>query len=166
MPTWSGIRKKLENEYLADSLKGRVSYFATSYSRAPDHIGRAAIKLDGEEVFKSDYFKLSQFQWKAYQNKLNYDKSNISQAWSESWGEAINNGGFDNHCFYEAFNEYDNQSIEASLESNNALVRTFAVLDRRVGKRRLKELSGIWIDEQDWVVFFLKVRLKAEGISE
>lgn len=29
MPTWSGIRKKLETEYLAQSLRGHIQYYAT-----------------------------------------------------------------------------------------------------------------------------------------
>ena len=31
MATWSGIKAKLENEYLAESLRGRIQYFATTY---------------------------------------------------------------------------------------------------------------------------------------
>lgn len=43
MATWSGIRKKLEGDYLAESLRGHIQYFATSYSYCSDHEGRAAI---------------------------------------------------------------------------------------------------------------------------
>lgn len=32
MSSWSGIRKKLETEYLAPSLRGHIQYYATSYS--------------------------------------------------------------------------------------------------------------------------------------
>ena len=48
MATWSGIRKKLETEYLAQSLQGHIQYYATSYSRSHDHEGRAAFHLDQE----------------------------------------------------------------------------------------------------------------------
>ena len=44
MASWSGIRKKLEKEYLAESLQGHIQYFATTYSKSPDHEGRAAIR--------------------------------------------------------------------------------------------------------------------------
>ena len=44
-------------------------------------------------------------------------------------------GVFDQRCFYEAFDLFDNQSIELSLEIDNMLVRIMAILDRRVGKR-------------------------------
>ena len=49
--TWSGIRNKLERDYLCKSLRGRIQYFATSYSKSADHEGRAAIRLDGVEVY-------------------------------------------------------------------------------------------------------------------
>ncbi len=39
MATWSGIRKKLETEYLAPSLRGHIRYYCTSYSKSPDHEG-------------------------------------------------------------------------------------------------------------------------------
>ena len=53
----------------------------------------------------------------------------------------LNDGCFDNGFFYEAFHEFDNQSIEKSLISENPLVRIFALLDRRLGKRRLLALE-------------------------
>lgn len=56
--TWSKIRDKLENDYLADSLKKRIKYFATSYSKYPDHEGRTAILLDGEQVIAGSYCEL------------------------------------------------------------------------------------------------------------
>lgn len=56
MSSWSGIRKKLETEYLAPSLQGHIQYYATSYSRSPDHEGRAAIRYDGKEIIKGCYY--------------------------------------------------------------------------------------------------------------
>ena len=43
--TWSGIRNKLENDYLCPALRGHIQYFATSYSKSADHEGRAAIRI-------------------------------------------------------------------------------------------------------------------------
>ena len=56
MSSWSGIRKKLETEYLAPSLRGHIQYYATSYSRSPDHEGRAAIRYDRKEIIKGCYY--------------------------------------------------------------------------------------------------------------
>ena len=52
MATWSGIRHKLETEYLAISLRGHIQYFVTTYSKSPDHEGRAAIRYNGKEIIK------------------------------------------------------------------------------------------------------------------
>lgn len=56
MATWSGIRKKLESEYLAQSLRGHIQYYAVSYSKSPDHEGRAAIRYDGKEIIKGCFW--------------------------------------------------------------------------------------------------------------
>ncbi|MBQ1904566.1 MAG: hypothetical protein II168_09400 [Ruminococcus sp.] len=75
-------------------------------------------------------------------------------------------GQFDQQCFYNAFGEFDNQSIEKSLESKDLLVRIFAVLDKRVGKRRLLMLKEN-TDEKDEVFrTFLDIRMKAEGMDK
>ena len=50
MATWSATRHKLENEYLAESLRGHIRYFATTYRESDDQEGRAAIYYDGQEV--------------------------------------------------------------------------------------------------------------------
>lgn len=56
MATWSGIRNKLETEYLALSLRGYIQYFATTYSKSPDHEGRASIRYNGKEIIKGNYW--------------------------------------------------------------------------------------------------------------
>ena len=53
MSTWSGIRNKLESDYLCPALRGHIQYFATSYSKSADHEGRAAIRVDGVEVLRT-----------------------------------------------------------------------------------------------------------------
>lgn len=55
MAAWSGIRRRLEQEYLATSLRGRIQYYATTYSKSHGHEGRAAIWLDGKELVSGCY---------------------------------------------------------------------------------------------------------------
>ena len=68
-------------------------------------------------------------------------------------------GIFDQRCFYEAFNIFDNQSIEKSLASENLLVRIFAVLDRRVGKRTLKKIGENIENEPETFRVFYEIRI-------
>lgn len=49
-PKWSKLKKKLEG-FICDSLKDRVSYYATNYRKAHDQLGRAYITVDKKEVF-------------------------------------------------------------------------------------------------------------------
>ena len=77
---------------------------------------------------------------------------------------ALQLGIFDQRCFYNAFAEFDQQSIEMSLKSENLIVRIFAVLDRRVGKRRLALMKEMIAEEPDTFQEFYAIRLKAEGL--
>ena len=78
----------------------------------------------------------------------------------------LSDGCFDNGFFYKAFHEFDNQSIEKSLASENPLVRIFALLDRRLGKRRLLALEKSMEQELEWVRAFYVIRMQAEGLME
>ena len=162
MSTWSGIRKKLESEYLAESLKGHISYFATSYSRSPDHEGRAAIRYNGKEIIKGCYYH----NWtkaESFPKDEKYERR-MSEEFAFMDDTAIKLGVFDQTCFYKAFDEFDNQSIEKSLYSDNLLVRIFAVLDRRVGKRKLISMKESVENEPDSIKEFFAIRMNAEGI--
>ena len=162
MATWSGIRAKLEKDYLAESLRGHIEYFATSYSKCPDHEGRAAILLDGKEIISGGYYnnwtKASEFPHdEKYERRMKVEMAFMDDT-------AIQVGVFDQRCFYEAFAIFDSQSIEESLESDNLIVRIMAILDRRVGKRRLIKIKET-IEEQEPVFReFFAIRAGAEGI--
>lgn len=162
MSSWSGIRKRMESEYLAESLKGHISYFATSYSRSPDHEGRAAIRYNSKEIIKGCYY----YNWTkaaSFPKDEKYERR-MSEEFAFMDDTAIKLGVFDQRCFYEAFDEFDNQSIEKSLYSENLLVRIFAVLDRRVGKRKLLTLKENIENESDTFKEFFAIRMNAEGM--
>lgn len=54
--TWSKIRNRLENEYLAECLRGHIEYFVTRYRESHDMEGRASIKYNGEEILRGAYY--------------------------------------------------------------------------------------------------------------
>lgn len=163
MATWSGIRHKLEQDYLAGSLRGRIQYFATTYSRSPDHEGRAAIRLDGQEIVRGNYYN----QWLKAAQLPRDDRyaQRLSQEHPFMDETALEWGLFDQRSFYQAFAEFDNQDIDASLVSENLLVRIMALLDRRVGKRRLVAMRASMQTAPPILRFFYALRLEAEGIG-
>ena len=168
MSTWSGIRNKLEQDYLCPALRGHIQYFATSYSKSADHEGRAAIRLDGVEVLRSNYYAYEQNYWNRYQalRREGIGQDDRTAPFRLAHEGTLNDGCFDNGFFYEAFHEFDNQSIEKSLVSKNPLVRILALLDRRLGKRRLLALEESMEQELDWVRAFYVIRMQAEGLME
>lgn len=163
MPTWSGIRKKLETEYLARSLRGHIQYYATSYRQSPDQEGRAAIRYDGKEIIKGCYWN----NWmkahlfpkdEKYERRMRVENVYMDDT-------ALRLGVFDQRSFYRAFEEFDNQSIEKSLKSDDLIVRIMAVLDRRVGKRRLLLMKEKMENEPETFREFYAIRMKAEGLQ-
>ena len=164
MRTWSKMRSKLENDYLAKVLRGRIRYFATSYSKYPDHQGRAAILLDGKQVAAGSYCE----RWsKAHLlPKDDTFKTRMCTEFPFIDDIALKYGQFDQRCFYSAFREFDNQSIDISLKSENLTVRIFAVLDRRTGKRTLAKIGENIFDEPEMFQVFYNIRVNAEkGVS-
>lgn len=162
MATWSGIRKKLETEYLAESLQGHIQYYATSYSKSPDHEGRAAIRYDGKEIIRGCYWN-NWVKADLFPKDDKYEKR-MSEEMAYMDDTALKLGIFDQRCFYNAFAEFDNQSIEVSLKSDDLIVRIFAVLDRRVGKRRLLLMKETIMSEPATFQEFYAIRAKAEGL--
>ena len=163
MSSWSGIRKKLETDYLAESLRGHIQYFATSYSRSPDHEGRAAIRYDGKEIIKGCYLN-NWLKADLFPKDERYEKC-MKEEYAFMDDTALKLGIFDQRCFYAAFAEFDNQSIEMSLNSEDLIVRIFAVLDRRLGKRRLLLMKDTIAKEPDTFREFYAIRMEAEGLK-
>ena len=163
MAIWSGIRNKLEKDYLAESLRGHIQYFATSYSHCPDHEGRAAIRLDGEEIVSGGYYN----QWmkadlyphdEKYERRMQEEHPFMDEV-------ALNLGCFDQREFYRAFDVFDNQSIEESFISENLIVKIFAILDRRTGKRKLKTMKNHIESEPKVIQLFYSIRTDAEKMN-
>ena len=150
MSTWSGIRNKLEHDYLCLALRGRIQYFATSYWESHDQTGRAAIRLDGVEVLRSNYYAYEQNCWNRYQalRREGVGEDDPKDPFRMAHEGTLNDGCFDNIFFYEAFHEFDNQSIEKSLTS------------------RLLALEESMEQELDWVRVFYVIRMQAEGLMD
>ena len=141
--SWSNMRKILEEDRLCPSLRGRVQYFMTRYHDAHDDEGRLCIRVDGKE----------------------YLNSHVWNGHSRNTAERSEKGKF---CYCEVLAAIDayiyELSINEALSSDDPLIRLFAVLDRRVGKRRLPALAAAMENEPEWLKFFYRLRLEAEDL--
>jgi hypothetical protein len=140
--SWSGIRKRLEQDLLCDKLKDRVKYFITRYRESHDEArSRFAVLVDNKQII----------------NVGGYGCYPISI-------DEINQGKFTTYNFSEVLDFYLHNPIENSISSENGLIRLLAILDRRVGKRTLLKQLEKLSDQPDWLKPFYTLRLEAEGL--
>ncbi len=165
--SWSGMRKYLEKEILADSLHERIRYNCTRYV-GMDNCHIFEIYIDNIKV-KS--FSLETVNTYFIKKGLTENKApfGIQEYWNEFYPllDSIpikDRSEYTDEEFCEALEMYRNQSIEISLDSKNPLVRMFAILDRRVGKRTLAILKETLDVQPEWLKQFYNLRLSAENI--
>lgn len=166
--SWSGLRKKLEDDLLCNSLKGRIQYFLTAYHDVYNSYRRASIKIDGKDVVNFTWIKGYQMDYDINNylrdNKLYYDRSlKIEEKFKDKWDENCLYGDYD---FLDAIQQFLSLSIFDAINSQNYIIRVLAVLDRRIGKRTLKNIKDTKEIEHfpEWVRQFYKLRFDAELI--
>lgn len=166
--SWSGMRKYLEKEMLAESLQGRIRYNCTRYvGMDMDHI--FGVFIDDVLVKQFSYETLNTyFINQGYKNDV-ANLSEIQKYWNEFW-ELFEKYPMETRVEYSdeefsgALKEYRNQSIEKSISSSNPIVRMFAILDRRIGKRALKNQKNNIEFQPEWLQQFYRLRIEAESI--
>ena len=164
--SWSGMRKYLEQEMLAPCLRGRIRYECTSF-----------VGMDGCRVFSIcvDDVVVQRFSWETANSALLPQKPNpnphgVQEYWAGFWDalEAVplsERQAFTDGEFCSALFQYRQQDIQKSLASDNPLVRLFAILDRRVGKRSLQSAQKALSQQPAWLRPYYELRLHAEGLE-
>jgi len=165
--SWSGMRKYLEQEMPAECLKGRIRYGCTSYP-GMDYLCVFEICVDGKQIKRfsmetvNTYFINSGYtSVKKPHGKRDY--------WQDYW-ELLDKyplplrTEYTDDEFAEALMEYRNTDIQSSFNSENPIVRMFAVLDRRVGKRTLAGAKELIDRSPEWLKFFYNLRIEAEKL--
>jgi hypothetical protein len=158
---WSKVKLAMES-LLAESLRGRVAYYATRYHHAHDSEGRGWITFDGKEV--ANFCTLSAWQ---RENELDGTRANMGSPRDHRtlvtarWAE----GFYTLPEYQDTLREYLNMSIESALESGDPLTRALAILDRRLGKRRLRAL-GYLSKSHPLVTRFYEFRCFVENVAQ
>ena len=162
--SWSGLNKWL-CERLCEELKGRITYFLTRYHKVHDSYGRAAILLDGKE--------LARFSWVEQYRQEQQVSAKYAEDRSKGWFDLYDEmkPAWDKTCTYcewdflSAVLEFRNLSIQDALNSEDYIIKSIAILDKRVGKRTLQKIKA---EEEykkypEWVRHFYELRLKENG---
>ncbi|MBR4116701.1 MAG: 23S rRNA (uracil(1939)-C(5))-methyltransferase RlmD, partial [Clostridia bacterium] len=171
--SWSNLKKQM-NDLLCDSLKDKISYFYTAYHEVHNVYGRATINYCKKEIAafswierytqQSDmveqYKKMDAASMVFDDCMLAYEFANTS-AMREKW---MPNCILCETDFINSITIYLKTDIATSLNSDNYLLRLFAYMDRRVGKRTLIKIKDEVEKLPEWVKQFYQIRCESEGI--
>ena len=160
--SWSSMRKYLEDTMLAEYLHGRVRYNCTRY-----------VGMDECHVFEIyiDNKLIKRFSWETVNSyfikngfKKNSEPYGIMEYWNEYWTlikdiPMESRTEYTDNEFCEALERYRNQDIKKSISSKNPLVKMFAILDRRIGKRTLTSIRESMESQPSWLKTIYQIRI-------
>jgi hypothetical protein len=123
---WSKLRKLVEDRF-CDELKGRVAINSTAYGNCS--CGHAWVTLDGQV--------LANFCTRAYFNER-YEGTASEKTKAKYRDQFVVYGEGSRQDFYDSCWDYIHEtSVDDALEETDPVLQAFAVIDKRVGKRRL-----------------------------
>lgn len=167
---WSKTRRALTDR-LADNLKKRVSYSFAEYLTNYHELPVFFIRVDKKTWFISD-LNFYNIAWstqnklmKALPPEMSY---NEKYALTERIASEItirNTGFADIDTIMKYIHEYLNElSIDECLSGENCFHYLLAILDRRVGKRRVKAILDNIENEPEWIRRFILLRAEVENL--
>ncbi|HSQ79292.1 MAG TPA: PcfJ domain-containing protein, partial [Candidatus Bathyarchaeia archaeon] len=148
---WSKARKQVEDMF-AESVKGRVRLHATCYHEHHDEEGRYWITVDGREIVSMPHWIWAWYGWGDGQAP----PQDRTKEFAEYMAMAAKGG------LGRSMGRYHALSIDEILASEDVFVRALGMLDRRLGKRRLRALD--LKEAHPLVRAFHRLRCEAEGI--
>ena len=157
--SWSGLNKQLTKN-ICDALQDRITFFLTRYHDVHNSYGRAAIRLDGKEIIKFSWRNMYKQEadineiWKET-GEWDYDNPMLKEKWDK---DAV----FSDYDFLAAATDFLQLPIKEALNSDNYLIKAFAIIDKRVGKRTLDVIrkEKQYKKYPDWVQELYRLRIE------
>ena len=151
---WSKTKQVLESR-LADGLKGRVTYHYDVYRTQKDKVNRGwftemhvlSIRVDGRAWFCTNP---NYYGWNPPQTREDMIRETgfVGCEW-----------GYDAPEFIHKF--LCDLSIDEAIAHENYFIRLLAVLDARLGRRRVKALMDHIGNEPEWFRKWIRLRHEA-----
>ena len=140
------------------ALRGRVTYDFTWWPKFGGSSAVFTVCLDKRAVKKFGFCYAAMALRKKGEDRINYvdDIDRVPPTQREEHTD---------WDFSEALEACRHQPIAASLASQDPIVRMFAIVDRRVGRRTLEKIKDTAADQPDWLRPFYEARLAAAGIN-
>ncbi|WP_304975276.1 hypothetical protein [uncultured Acetatifactor sp.] len=170
---WSKTKKALMDR-MADSLKKRVRYnfevYTTNKCRWWSEAPVFYIHVDDALWFATNpqyYWKQTEYLNKNVDTGLPYHEYWETRARTlpdaDSYASEYGLMEVDHMMLY--IHRYLNvYNVKECLDSGNYILKMLAVLDRRIGKRTIKQLVDDITDEPEWIRKFIVLRAESEGI--
>jgi len=173
---WTKVKRNIES-LICDKLKHRLNIHLTQYNVSLGDQKRIWITLDKKEVFNAssaNYLMEHDKLWTEIKKKT--DKP-FPDCLYECFPEFIGStndldyttviledkGIFNVDQVYDTFTQYPQLSIDNALNSESVIIKVIALLDKRLGKRKLKNLKYS-ADVHPLILGFYKLRCEVEGI--
>lgn len=128
---WSKLKSRIKSLITAE-LRDRIDFHLTSYRESHDGADKVWIEIDGKRVFDCNYYLSERETAYAYFSGLRGDE--IKSA-------LVDAGIHSPRDFGCAMRAYLDMAVDEALKSPDPIVRAFAIVDRRVGKRTLAKLN-------------------------
>lgn len=171
---WTKTKALVEN-LLCEKLQNRLSIYATSYNTAVGEQRRIWITLDGNEIFNASSASFLMEHDKLWEDVKRKTRKPFPECLYEYYPEFVGKINdmdysmlileqqsiFNVYRVYDAFVQYPNCSIEEALSSENVIIQSLAMVDKRLGKRRLNNLI-INSDSHPLVLMFYQLRCNIE----
>lgn len=185
--SWSKLKQQLES-FLCPALTGRFEYRATSYRYLPDKAGQCYIAVDKKNVLNMSDATTS-IRWYQTELEVRndsaiqipVDKEEIEAIRRDTKGLVPEDrliviargrkgselakelmsaqSALSKSNFVIAANKFLSLSIEESLESHDILLNILALVDRRVGKKRIQNMRETIKMKHPIVQYFYELRL-------
>ncbi|MBC9874022.1 hypothetical protein [Macrococcoides bohemicum] len=140
-------RKQLIEDFIYDPLKNRISINRIVYRKSHDEEARMTITFDKQEIFTADniQFALKSFELEKQGVGKEYQPFNCDDKKIDLFEKTIRDAAEaeGKYAVYhlEDFFDYFLLSVEEALQHSHVLIRAFAMLDKRLGKRRFSTLD-------------------------
>ena len=128
---WSKLKSRVKS-FICPELKDRIDFHLTSYRESHDGADKVWITVDGQRVLSCKHYPREWAEAEAYYGGLRGEQVTDLLKAREIHGP----GDFGN-----AMRAYLSLPVGEALKSSDPLVRAFALVDRRVGKRTLEKLE-------------------------
>lgn len=145
---WSKLKARVK-DFICPELRDRIDFHLTSYRESHDGADKVCITVDGQRVFSCKHYPYEWAEAEAYHGGLRGE-----QVKELLRGKEIQRP----KDFGDAMRAYLDMPITEAVKSSDPLVKAFALVDRRLGKRTLAKLE-ISDSEHTLVKAFYELRL-------